>query len=73
MITSVNVMNNASIGIRLLNTSSAPVWSSTSTANGYHGISVQGGIGVHIDDNTATANLKPGTRVATGIDVSPTR
>ncbi len=44
--------------------------SSFAHSNGFHGISVQGGAGVHVTGNTATGNLTPGIRRAAGIDVS---
>ena len=69
-VTSVQAMHNGSIGIRFVNSVDPSVTSSTATANGYHGISVQGGQGAYIANNTASANLTPGTRRATGIDVS---
>src|SRR4029077_13489258 len=44
--------------------------SSSTHDNGFHGVSVQGGQGNTVSDVTSYRNVKPGTRVADGIDVS---
>lgn len=69
-ITGVHTTGNASIGILLHGAQGDEVLSSTSDNNGFHGVSVQGGANDTVRGVTAYGNLKPGTRIATGIDVS---
>ena len=69
-VTGAHTTGNTSIGILLLNAQGDLVQSSTSDNNGFHGVSVQGGSNNTVRGVTAYANLKPGTRIATGIDVS---
>jgi parallel beta-helix repeat protein len=70
LVTDVTASGNASVGIRMQNTTGDTVTASTASGNGLHGISVQGGSGAAIRGNLTTANLRPGQRVAAGIDVS---
>ena len=69
-VTGSSVRDSQSVGIRMLNTSQAVVSASTSADNGFHGVSIQGGSGALVSHVTASGNLRPGTRVAAGIDVS---
>jgi hypothetical protein len=65
-----HVSHSASIGIRLIDTTSSSVTSSVSRWNGFHGISVQGGSRAHVARDVTTGNITPGVRRAAGIDVS---
>ena len=62
--------NNQSIGVRLFQDTNSTLSASSTHDNQFHGVSVQGGQGNTVSDVTSFRNLKPGTRVADGIDVS---
>ncbi len=66
----ITATNNASIGVRLFQDTTSSLTSSSTHDNGFHGVSVQGGQGNTVSDVTSYRNIKPGTRVADGIDVS---
>jgi PKD repeat protein len=66
----ITATNNASIGVRLFQDTNGSLTSSSTHDNGFHGVSVQGGQGNTVSDVTSYRNVKPGTRVADGIDVS---
>jgi parallel beta-helix repeat protein len=66
----VHTTDNTSVGIRLSGTRGDLVSSSTTDHNRFHGVSVQGGWDNVVRGVTAYANLRPGTRVAAGVDVS---
>ncbi len=62
--------DNQSIGVRLFQDTDSTLSASSTHDNGFHGVSVQGGSGNTVVGVTSYRNLKPGTRVADGIDVS---
>ena len=66
----ITATNNASIGVRLFQDTNSSLTSSSTHDNGFHGVSVQGGQGNTVSDVSSYRNVKPGTRVADGIDVS---
>ena len=69
-LSAVTATDNLSIGVRMAGTTNDSLTSSTSSGNGFHGVSAQGGSGVRVANVTADHNIRPGTRVASGIDVS---
>ena len=62
--------NNQSAGVRLFQDTNSTLSASSTHDNQFHGVSVQGGQGNTVSGVTSYRNLKPGTRVADGIDVS---
>jgi len=69
-VTGVTAGDNVSNGVLMKATTGSTVTGSTSSSNGFHGISVQGGSGATVRGNRTTGNVRPGSRVAAGIDVS---
>lgn len=61
---------NQSIGVRFSNDTGSSLSASSTHDNQFHGVSVQGGQGNTITGVASYRNIKPGTRVADGIDVS---
>ena len=62
--------DNLSIGVRFFNSTDSSLTHAVTHHNDLHGVSVQGSTRVVVTDATSYANLKPGTRLAAGIDVS---
>ena len=66
----ITAANNQSMGVRLFQDTGSTLSASTTHDNQFHGVSVQGGQGNTVTGVTTYRNLKPGSRVADGIDVS---
>jgi parallel beta-helix repeat protein len=62
--------SNQSIGVRLFQDTGSSLSASSTHDNQFHGVSVQGGQSNTVSGVTSYRNLRPGTRVADGIDVS---
>jgi len=69
-VTGASALNNGSIGIRFASTSGGAISNSSAHDNLFHGISLQGSADNVVAGNTAYRNVKPGQRIAAGIDVS---
>jgi parallel beta-helix repeat protein len=68
--TDIDSSRNSSIGVRFWNSTGGTLSDSRTEGNGFHGVSVQGSSGVRISNVVTSHNLRPGTRVAAGVDVS---
>ncbi len=62
--------DNASTGARFFDSADSSLSASVSHDNGFHGVSLQSSRRVVVSDVDSYANVRPGSRVATGIDVS---
>ena len=69
-ISGVTCNQNASNGVHLIDTSNSVVTGATTASNGFHGVSVTGGADDVVRGVVSHDNLRPGTRVATGISVN---
>ncbi|HEY3531220.1 MAG TPA: right-handed parallel beta-helix repeat-containing protein [Nocardioides sp.] len=66
----ITSFSNQSIGVRFSNDTDSSLSASSTHDNQLHGVSVQGGQNNTVSGVTSFRNLKPGSRVADGIDVS---